>query len=197
MRIAFKQNPLPFHKDALPAAEASLAAAAQGKFWEMHDKLFQNTRELKRENLEKYAQELGLDLAKFKAFLDQHTAKAQIDEEQALAKKFGARGTPATFINGNLLSGAQPFEKFKAAIDTEIAEADKLLKQGTKPAEVYAARLKANLKEAPAAAARKPERKQRPQKDPNAVYKVPVEGAPVHSGPPDALVTIAEITDYQ
>ncbi len=68
VRIAFKHNPLPFHKDAKLAAEATMAAGAQGKFWEMHDKLFDNQKKLKRPELDKYAQELGLDAGKFKKF---------------------------------------------------------------------------------------------------------------------------------
>ena len=70
VRVAFKNQPLPFHPNARPAAEAALAANEQGKFWEMHDKLFANQQALDRAALEKYAQELGLDMDKFKAALD-------------------------------------------------------------------------------------------------------------------------------
>src|SRR6185436_14542849 len=67
VRVAFKQLPLPFHNNAHLAAEAALAAKEQGKFWEMHGILFKNQQALERPNLEKYAQELGLDMSKFKA----------------------------------------------------------------------------------------------------------------------------------
>ncbi|MHC4838975.1 MAG: DsbA family protein, partial [Planctomycetota bacterium] len=70
VRIVFKHNPLPFHKDAPLASEAALAAGEQGKFWEMHDKLFENQKKLKRADIDGYAQEIGLDMAKFKADLD-------------------------------------------------------------------------------------------------------------------------------
>ena len=67
VRVFFRHNPLPFHQDAPLASEAALAAEAQGKFWQMHDKLFANQQNIKRPDLEKYAQELGLDMGKFKA----------------------------------------------------------------------------------------------------------------------------------
>jgi len=190
VRLVFKQNPLPFHKDAPLAAEAALAAGAQGKFWEMHDKLFLDTRKLKRPDLDRYATELGLDMNKFKAALDQHTFKAQVAEEQKLGKSFGARGTPATFINGKLLSGAQPFEKLKAALEAEIKEVDALIKKGTKLADVYAERLKVNLE-------KKDKGKGKAGPDPDKVrYKVPV-GKSQRKGPDDALVTVVEFTDFQ
>jgi len=70
VRVFFRHNPLPFHADAPLASEAAVAAEQQGKFWEMHDKLFANQQNLKRPDLEKYAQEVGLDMGKFKAALD-------------------------------------------------------------------------------------------------------------------------------
>jgi len=191
VRLAFKHNPLPFHKDAPLAAEASMAAAAQGKFWQMHDKLFVDTRKLKREHLDGYAKAIGLDMNKFKAALDKRTFKKGILADQVLGKKYGARGTPATFVNGKLLSGAQPYEKFKAAIDAEIKAVDALVKKGTKLGDVYAARLKVNLKEGKAAADRK-----RPKKEDNVRFKVPIGKSPT-KGPADALVTIVEYSDFQ
>jgi len=161
----------------------------------MHDKLFIDTKKLKREDLERYATELGLDMNRFKADLDKHTFKAQIEAEQKLARNLGARGTPAFFVNGWKLSGAKPFPAFKEKIDSEIKLAEALVKKGTPKTQIYAELTKKGLTKAPAS--KKPDRKSRPQKDPNAVYKVPLEKVSVHSGPPDALVTIAEITDYQ
>ena len=91
VRIFFRHNPLPFHADAPLASEAAIAAEAQGKFWEMHDKLFANQQNLKRPDLEKYAQELGLDMGKFKAALDSGAGKARIQADMALAKQVGAQ----------------------------------------------------------------------------------------------------------
>ena len=118
--MVVKQNPLPFHKDAQPAAEAVLAAHEQGKFWEMHDLIFENNRALKPADLEKYAQQVGLNMKKFKAAMESGKFKAQIKEDQAQAAALGARGTPAFFINGIMLSGALPFSEFKSIIDEEL-----------------------------------------------------------------------------
>ncbi len=120
VRIAFKQFPLPFHDKAHLAAEAALAANEQGKFWQMHDKLFANQQALDRPSLEKYAQELGLDMAKFKAALDSGKFKDKVDAEDKEGAAFGVTGTPTFFINGTRLVGAQPFDAFKAAIDKEL-----------------------------------------------------------------------------
>ncbi len=110
LRIAFKQFPLPFHDKAHLAAEAALAANEQGKFWQMHDKLFANQQALDRASLEKYAQELGLDMGKFKAALDSGKFKDKVDAEDKEGAAFGVTGTPTFFINGTRLVGAQPFE---------------------------------------------------------------------------------------
>ena len=120
VRIVFKHNPLSFHKDAPLASQAALAAGQQGKFWEMHDMLFENQRALKPDDINKYAQELGLNMSKFKADLESDAIKKQIAADQALAGKVGARGTPTFFINGRKLRGAQPFPRFKALIDEEL-----------------------------------------------------------------------------
>src|SRR6185295_5958993 len=106
------------------------AARDQGKFWEMHDKLFANQQALDRPNLEKYAQEIGLDMGKFKAALDKEKGKERIKRDMDDAAKFGARGTPNFFINGRNFRGAQPLEAFKSAIDDEIKKADEKLKSG-------------------------------------------------------------------
>ncbi len=113
VRVVFRHQPLPFHQNAKPAAEAALAAHEQGKFWEMHDKLFANQKALDRATFEKYAQELGLDMGKFKAALDSGKFTAQIEADSAAGSAVGANGTPTFFVNGRSLVGAQPFEAFK------------------------------------------------------------------------------------
>jgi protein-disulfide isomerase len=120
IRIAFKQLPLPFHDKAHLAAEASLAANEQGKFWQMHDKLFANQQALDRPSLEKYAEELGLNMSKFRAALDSGKFKERVDRESKEGAAVGATGTPTFFINGRKLVGAQPFDQFKSAIDAEL-----------------------------------------------------------------------------
>jgi protein-disulfide isomerase len=121
IRLVFRDYPLPFHSNAKPAAEAANCAAAQGKFWEYHDKLFANQAALSADDFKKYAQEVGLDQAKFDKCLTDHTYVADIDKDIEAGQEVGVNGTPAFFINGRLLSGAQPFEKFKEVIDEELA----------------------------------------------------------------------------
>ena len=123
VRIVWKNYPLPFHNNAEPAAEAAMAAHAQGKFWQMHDKLFANQQRARsRRRLEKYAQELGLNMAKFKADLDAAKYKATIEAETKEGQAVGVNGTPAVFINGRKIAGAYPFETFKKIADEELAK---------------------------------------------------------------------------
>jgi len=124
VRLVFRDYPLPFHPNARPAAEAANCANAQGKFWPYHQKLFANQSALAADNLKTYAKDLGLDSGKFEQCLaDDKSIKAAIDKDIADGEKVGVNGTPAFFINGRMLSGAQPFEKFKEIIDDELASA--------------------------------------------------------------------------
>jgi protein-disulfide isomerase len=123
VKIVFKHQPLGFHQYAYDAAMASLAAKEQGKFWEMHDKMFENQKALDRASLDRYAEEIGLNMKKYKAAMDSKKFDAQIKADQALAAKVGATGTPISFVNGIAVKGAQPFEKFKAVIEQELEKA--------------------------------------------------------------------------
>ena len=125
VRIVFNHNPLSFHKRAMPAAMAAECAGDQGKFTAMHDKMFDNQRQLEDTNLTAYAKEIGLDAGKFDKCYKSNKFKTKIQDQQKTAAKFGARGTPAFFINGRFLSGAQPFPAFKKLIDEELAKAKK------------------------------------------------------------------------
>ena len=137
VRVAFKHNPLGFHQNAMPAAKAAEAAGNQGKFWEMHDKIFENNKELSEDNYVKWAGEIGLDVEKFKKDMADPKLEARIKAQQAQGIKLGARGTPAFFINGRFLSGAQPVDNFKKVIHEEIAKVDKLIAQGTPKSKAY------------------------------------------------------------
>jgi protein-disulfide isomerase len=130
-------NPLSFHPRAMPAAMAAEAAGKQGKFWEMHDKLFENQKDMTDENFVKWAEEIGLNVEEFKKDLTDKKLEEKIKNQQALGMQLGARGTPAFFINGRFLSGAQPVENFKKVIDEEVAKADKLIAAGTPKSKVY------------------------------------------------------------
>jgi protein-disulfide isomerase len=116
----YRHYPLPTHPNARPAAEASACAAEQGKFWPYHDVLFANPSKLGVADLKQHAADLGLDAAKFNACVDGHKYKAQIDTDMKDGEEVGVNGTPAFFINGRFLSGAQPFEAFKRIIDEEL-----------------------------------------------------------------------------
>jgi protein-disulfide isomerase len=137
VRVVWKDNPLPFHKNARLASEAALAAHAQGKFWEYHDLLFQNQRALGRADLERYAEQLGLDLGAFRAALDGGTYGAQIDADQQLARDVNANGTPNLFVNGRQIVGARPYEDFEPLVREELEKAQRMVAQGVSPGNVY------------------------------------------------------------
>jgi protein-disulfide isomerase len=119
------------------AAMAVSAANRQKKGWAMHDKCFENNTALTRDDLDKYAKEIGLDMAKFKKDMDDPTLKQEVDADAKIANAVGASGTPTFFVNGRILVGAQGFEKFKEIIDEEIKQADALIASGVPKSEVY------------------------------------------------------------
>jgi protein-disulfide isomerase len=125
VKVVFRDYPLPMHPNARPAAEAANCAAAQGKFWEYHGKLFANQEALGEDKLRAYAGEIGLDKAKFDECFASKQFKAAIDKDLEDGAKVGVNGTPAFFVNGRMLSGAQPFEKFKEVIDEELKTSSK------------------------------------------------------------------------
>ena len=193
VRVVWMNNPLPFHKNAGPAANAALEAHAQKgnkAFWAMHEKMFANQKALTTENLEKWGKEIGLNSAKLKKAIADNKYGATIKEQQALASKLGARGTPAFFINGRNLRGAQPLTAFTALIDEELVKAKALVKKGTPRAKVYAETIKngeTGPKAAPAKAA----------PDANKVYDIPVPKKAPRKGAAKAKVVIQEFSDFQ
>ena len=123
VRLVFKNHPLPhLHKHAQLAAEAALAAGAQGKFWEMHDLLFAFRDALTREDLDGYAQSLGLDMAKFRDDLSTGRFRDQIRRETLEVLKIGATGVPAIFVNGVYIKGAKPLEVYEKAVRAALGE---------------------------------------------------------------------------
>jgi protein-disulfide isomerase len=191
LRVVMKQNPLSFHPRAKPAALAALAAGEQGKYWEYHSKLFANAKAMQDADLEKYARELGLDLNRWKADMANPKLAAVIDRDQALAGKVGASGTPAFFINGRFLSGAQPIDNFKALIDEELGKAQELVRSGTPASQVYAAVLAKGVESAPS------RNNQQPEAPAQAYRKVDVPADAPSFGPKDAKVTIVEWSDFE
>ncbi len=121
IKVVWRSNPLPFHTGADHTAAAAECAHEQGKFWQYHDELFagQNV-DHSDTGLDAIAKKIGLNDGKFKECLSSGRAKAVVDKDLAAGGKAGVRGTPATFINGVLLSGAQPFDAFKAAVEQAL-----------------------------------------------------------------------------
>jgi len=120
VRWVFKSFPLGFHADSPLAHAAALAAERQGKFWEMHDLIFANQRNLKRDNLLAEARSLNLDMDKFTSDLDSADVKQQLEADKKEGEGLGVNGTPAFFINGKSFSGAMPIEQFQAAINNAL-----------------------------------------------------------------------------
>jgi protein-disulfide isomerase len=120
VRWVFKSFPLDFHADSPLAHAAALAAQRQGKFWQMHDLIFANQRNLKRDNLLAEAVSLNLDMDKFRADLDSADVKQQLEADKKEGEGLGVNGTPAFYINGKSFSGAMPIEQFQAAINNAL-----------------------------------------------------------------------------
>jgi protein-disulfide isomerase len=121
VRLVYRQFPLSFHPHAAKAAEASLCALDQGKFWEYHDALFKNQKKLEPADLKASATAVGMDGQKFGQCLDSGEKKKAVDADQQAGLQAGVGGTPAFFINGIFLNGAQPIDEFKKVIDGELA----------------------------------------------------------------------------
>ena len=121
-RVAQIANRLAAPAPRAAAHNASVAASKQGKFWEFHDKLFTDQRNLKPDAFKKYAEELGLDMAKFDKDLLDANNKKLIDADKAEAASLGVTGTPGFFVNGRFLRGAKPFEEFQRVINAELTK---------------------------------------------------------------------------
>ena len=119
---ALKHLPLSIHPKAPAAHAAAEAAHRQGRFWEMHDRIFSAQRDMSPENYREYATDMGLDLAQYDRDVSSGSVKSRIDADVREAAKLGVTGTPSFFVNGRFLSGAQPFESFKRIIDEELKE---------------------------------------------------------------------------
>jgi len=116
--FAFKDFPLPMHPHAEKAAEASLCAAAQGKYWDYHDLLFAS-KKLDVDSLKMDASDLKLDTAAFNSCLDSGKMTGEVKAESSEAQSLGISGTPTFFVNGRAVSGTN-YEKIRAVIDEEL-----------------------------------------------------------------------------
>ncbi len=122
VKYVFRDFPLGFHQNAKPAAMATECVHELGgdeAYWKYHDKLFENTQALDSDSLKKYASDMGYDIADC---LDSEKFSDEVDADAKEGSSYGVQGTPAFFINGRFLSGAQPFAAFEALIEEELAK---------------------------------------------------------------------------
>ena len=184
VRIVWKDNTLPFHPRAKPAAIlARHAYKTKGDkgFWEAHDALFESQPKLEDADLEAIAGKIGLPWDAVKSAIDSNKYMDKLDSSQEVANDFQARGTPHFFINGVRLSGAQPFEKFKAAIDEQLGKAKAAVARGVPKAKVYEEVTKEGKEPPP------PEKKEVPAPDASSPFK----------GGANAKVTIQIFSEFQ
>jgi protein-disulfide isomerase len=185
-QLRFVHRWLPLDRDNTIAAEAALAAAAQGRFRPMNDRIYAVAGRVDRAGLELYARELGLDMIRFRADLDTGRHRAQIEADAKDGAALGLTGTPAFFINGRALPGSQPLKSFVDVVDQELARA---AQRGVGyEALVATGRPTADVPQAERGSFRF---------DADEIYKVGL-GLPGHQlGPDDALVTIVVWGDFQ
>lgn len=195
VRIVFKHNPLPFHNEADEASRAAMAAGEQGKFWEMHDKLFASYNTFKgadmKELTSKFAADLGMDVEKYKADYENEKFKKIVERDLKLGSTLGVRGTPHFFINGERVSGAQPLQAFEEIVKRQLDEARKATQSGTAANDLYKVMVDRNYKDAEAP---KP---QAPQAQPVQMVPVDINRDMVKGNAKDALITIVEFSEFQ
>jgi protein-disulfide isomerase len=184
VRIVWKDNALPFHPEAKPAANLArhvLKYRGNAAFWKTHDALFARQADLGSALYEAIAKEHRLDWKVASTAIAKDLYGAEIDADEELARSFQALGTPHFFINGRRLSGAQPFEKFEALIEEQLAIARELVARGTARRKVYA-KLMESAQEPP-----EPERRVAPT----------LSGTEPSRGSKNARVVIQEFSDFQ
>jgi protein-disulfide isomerase len=193
LRFVWKQQPLPFHPNAKPAALVSMALFEQkgnDGFWRAYDAFYGDQPHLK-DLTEDAANAAGTSVEDVLSGPTWARVRDKLARDLALAQRIGVNGTPAFFVNGVLLSGAQPYEKFAEVIDEQLVKAAGLVAKGTPPRRVYAELTKAQKGAAPppSTTPSKPAAPEKPQ-------RVPVGSSPVR-GKATALVTIVEFADFQ
>jgi protein-disulfide isomerase len=183
VRVVWKDEPLSFHRHALPAAELAREARAEKgdpAFWAAHDAIFEKSPALGDDDLVALGHALGLDTARVRRALDKKEHQGSIQEDLDLAEDVAAEGTPHFFINGRRLVGAQPFAAFKAIIDEEVLHAERLVAAGTAKRDLYATMMKSAV--VPYT---------------NDVRVVADRATAPYRGPSTAPVVIEEFADFQ
>lgn len=120
VRLVFKQFPLDMHSQANLAAQAALAAHAQGRFWPLHDRMFANFRQISRPNILKWAAECGMDTIRFERDLNSGRFRAEVEKEVREGENAGVMGTPTFFINGKRYNGPLDLEALRPIFEAEL-----------------------------------------------------------------------------
>ena len=123
IRLAFKDFPLPSHDLAMAAHEAARCAGVQQRFWPYHDRLFQEQPRFQRDQLVRYAVDLGLDRERFTRCLDSRAEEPRVRASRDEGRALGVKSTPTFMVNGKALVGAQPVEAFRQAIHEALQKA--------------------------------------------------------------------------
>ncbi|HYU16981.1 MAG TPA: thioredoxin domain-containing protein, partial [Candidatus Acidoferrum sp.] len=195
LRLVYRHSLLD-PEDGTLAAEASAAAAAQGRFWEFHDRVFAEHGPIDRAALEACAREVGLDLARFRRDLDDARFRSAVRDENRRSVELGVTSTPVFFVNGRPLPGSRGLGPFIALIEEERAEAEALVAAGAPRSQVYE---RVTARGLPAAGPVWPGagEPRDPALDPQGIHAVDPGRPAQRLGPDDALVTVVEFGDYR
>jgi protein-disulfide isomerase len=195
VRLVFKQFPLAMHARAEPAARAAVAAHAQGKFWEMHDKLFADRSKLSDADIRRHAEEIGLDVAKFEKDLADPATQAKVAAEMNEGRVLEVASTPTFFVNGRKVQGAKDLDSIVQIVEEERATANRLLAGGSKRSEIYARIMRAAQGGKGEAQPVDPTHR-RGEASKVANYAIPTGAARPSKGPDSAPVTIVWFVAY-
>lgn len=197
VRVVFKHRPMSFHPQAEEAAKLAIAAQEEGKFWQMHDLLFENQQALRQEEtFVELGKKVGLSKKEVDKALASEAYGERVDEDVKLAREVGAHGTPTFYVNGIQVVGALPFRDFKPLIDEQIATAEKLQKDEKVTGEkLYEAAVAHNKATTPGATSADAGGDDQPF-EPVDTSQLTIDKDQV-KGPADAKVTVFVFSDFQ
>ena len=204
VRWVYKHFPMPFHRRASVAAEASLAAEKEGRFWEYHDMLFANRRKLGDKDLVAYARRTGLDLQKFREAMRTRIYEKAVNLDLALGRRLMVKGTPTFYINGRKHVGSISYSNLRSVIKQELAYTQHLIKKGTPLSKIYDKVTNKKQpdsdkdtakKPAPAQPAAKPQAARQPATE-GAIYQIRAGNSPAR-GKETAYSTVIMFGDYR
>lgn len=199
LRIVWKHHPLPMHPNARPlhaASEAVFRVSGSAGFWRFHNLAFSKQDDNGPDAIVGWAETLGVDRAAFlERWVDPDGLK-KIEADVAEGVAIGVDGTPASFINGTLISGAMPLEDFKKVIDAELKAVNGLRAQGVLPESVYAARVATNFVAPPKRIPQAPGESPEEDEEDRVTWFVPVGSSPSR-GSTDALVTMVVFSEFE